>query len=72
MSKPSEKIKRLMRIHFTDRIVKRRQKIVRIGWGIENPDDIFCAGKLRKYNLVCSCNICKKGKQRSNKVPREY
>jgi len=72
MGRYLEKIKKIRRMHFTDRIIKRRQKLIRIGWGIDNPDEILCAGKLRKYNLVCSCNICKNMKRRSNKVPREY
>lgn len=37
----------------TQRIVKRRLKLANM-FGIEN----IKPGVLRKYNLVCSCNMC--------------
>lgn len=48
------------RRHYDKRIIKKRLKILRSCWG-----DLFYfsrmkdqSGKLRKWNLACSCGMC--------------
>lgn len=60
------------RIQRTDRIVERRCKIIQ-GWttvGIPENNTVNKYGVLKKYNLKCSCSLCKKERYNRAKQKR--
>lgn len=46
--------------HHRDRLIKKRMSIIRNVWGDYGPDSWpDHPGSLAKYNLCCSCTMCK-------------
>lgn len=52
--------KRGDRLLRTERIVRRRIKIIKKCWTFPDSKLIRENGRLRKYNLKCTCKMCKK------------
>jgi len=59
-----DKLKRIKRISSTERIVRKRIRIIKEGWYseykgfLEEHPWVRIPGRLKKYNLRCGCKMC--------------
>ena len=72
-----DKVKRMRRIVHTRRVVRRRLKVWRRVWKIDEAEigqsPYFKPGRLRKNNLAqCSCRMCKGDTYNRRKARKEH